>query len=129
MFIGGAYAHVLTNMLQGSLMIIVTLIVIGSGIAILLAEPTSLVDRLAAVDPALLLPVNPDGQLFNDRFSVYLAGFVIGAVLACQPHILTKALYVTSDAAVHRYLLVFGAVFFLFLMLASVGFLAHLVVP
>jgi sodium/pantothenate symporter len=128
-FIGGAYAHVLTNMLQGSLMIIVTLVVIGSGIAILLAEPTSLVDRLAAVDPALLLPVNPDGQLFNDRFSVYLAGFVIGAVLACQPHILTKALYVTSDAAVHRYLLVFAAVFFLFLLLASVGFLAHLVVP
>jgi Na+/proline symporter len=30
---------------------------------------------------------------------------------------------------VHRYLLVFAAVFFLFLLLASVGFLAHLVVP
>jgi len=128
-FIGGAYAHVLTNMLQGSLMILVTLVVIGSGIAIILAEPASVAERLAAADPDLLVPVNTGGQLFNDTFSVYVAGFVIGAVLACQPHILTKALYVKTDEAVHRYLLVFAVVFFLFLLLASVGFLAHLVVP
>jgi SSS family solute:Na+ symporter/sodium/pantothenate symporter len=128
-FIGGAYAHVLTNMLQGSLMILVTLVVIGSGVAIILAEPGSVAERLAAADPNLLVPVNTGGQLFNDTFSVYVAGFVIGAVLACQPHILTKALYVKTDEAVHRYLLVFAAVFFLFLLLASVGFLAHLVVP
>jgi len=128
-FIGGAYAHVLTNMLQGSLMILVTLVVIGSGIAIILAEPGSVAERLAAADPDLLVPVNAGGQLFNDTFSVYVAGFVIGAVLACQPHILTKALYVKTDEAVHRYLLVFAVVFFLFLLLASVGFLAHLVVP
>jgi SSS family solute:Na+ symporter/sodium/pantothenate symporter len=118
-FIGGAYAHVLTNMLQGSLMILVTLVVIGSGVAIILAEPGSVAERLAAADPNLLVPVNTGGQLFNDTFSV----------LACQPHILTKALYVKTDEAVHRYLLVFAAVFFLFLLLASVGFLAHLVVP
>jgi len=128
-FIGGAYAHVLTNLLQGSLMILVTLVVIGSGVAILLAEPGSVAERLTAADPDLLVPVNTGGQLFNDTFSVYVAGFVIGAVLACQPHILTKALYVKTDEAVHRYLLVFAAVFFLFLLLASVGFLAHLVVP
>jgi len=36
---------------------------------------------------------------------------------------------VKTDEAVHRYLLVFAVVFFLFLLLASVGFLAHLVVP
>ncbi len=128
-FIGGAYAHVLTNLLQGSLMILVTVLVIGSGIVIAVGDPVPLTERLMAVDPALLAPVNTGGRLFNDTFSIYVAGFVVGAVVACQPHILTKALYVTSDRAVHQYLLVFAVVFALFLLLASVGFFAHLVVP
>ena len=128
-FIGGTYAHVLTNMLQGSLMIGVTLLVLGTCLAIALAEPGGTIDKLSAIYPGLVALVNRDGALFNDVFSIYVAGFVVGAAVVCQPHILTKALYVKDDRDVRRYLLVFAVVFGLFQLLGAVGFFAHLVVP
>jgi len=128
-FIGGTYAHVLTNMLQGSLMIIVTLLVLGSCIWLALREPGSLVEALRAADPNLVAAVNAEGRLFNDVFSIYVAGFVVGAIIVCQPHILTKALYVKDDRDVKRYLIVFAVIFGLFQLLGSVGFFAHLAVP
>jgi Na+/proline symporter len=73
---------------------------------------------------------NPESKLFNDWFSTYVAGFCIGGALVCQPHILTKALYVKSDRAVRNYILVFSVVFFLFCLLLLAGFWAHgLVTP
>jgi len=128
-FIGGTYAHVLTNMLQGSLMILVTLLVLGSCIWVAMQQPGSTVDALRAVDPSLVAAVNSEGRLFNDVFSIYIAGFVVGAIIVCQPHILTKALYVKDDRDVKYYLIVFGVVFGLFQMLGLVGFFAHLEVP
>lgn len=128
-FIGGTYAHVFTNLLQGSLMILVTLLVLGSCAWIAVAQPGSFVDGLRQIDPNLIAAVNPEGRLFNDVFSIYVAGFIVGAVIVCQPHILTKALYVRDDRAVRRYLLVFALVFGLFQLLGSVGFFAHFVVP
>lgn len=128
-FIGGTYAHVLTNMLQGTLMIGVTILVLGACVSILSSDWLSIVDRLRDIDPKLLAPVNAEGALFNDVFSIYVAGFVVGAVVVCQPHILTKALYVKSDKEVRQYLLVFTVVFALFLLLVTVGFFAHLTVP
>lgn len=127
-FIGGTYAHVLTNLLQGSLMIGVAVVVLASCVWVVLQQDVSLIDTLANKDPNLLAAVNPEGRLFSDVFSIYVAGFVIGAVLACQPHILTKALYVQSDRDVRHYLMIFAVVFTLFAMLVSVGFVAHIVV-
>ncbi|MEM7611130.1 MAG: hypothetical protein AAF270_05600 [Pseudomonadota bacterium] len=128
-FIGGTYAHVLTNMLQGSLMIGVTLLVIASMVYVGWQQPGSVIDRITEADAGLLSLINPNATLFNDVFSSYIAGFIIGAVVVCQPHILTKALYVKSDREVRQYLIVFTVVFFLFLLLVTVGFFAHLVVP
>ncbi len=128
-FIGGTYAHVLTNMLQGSLMVLVTILVLGSCVWLALQEPGSVVDALRAKDPGLVAAVNPSGALFNDVFSIYVAGFVVGAIVVCQPHILTKALYVKDDRAVKHYLIVFAVIFLLFQMLALVGFFSHLAVP
>jgi sodium/pantothenate symporter len=127
-FVGGTYAHVFTNLLQGALMIGVALLVLASGVPLLYGEP-GLFEGLAAIDPNLLAPVNPDGALFNDVFSIYVAGFLVGSAITCQPHILTKALYVRSDRAVRDYLIVFTVIFVLFLLLVSVGFFAHMVVP
>ena len=128
-FIGGTYAHVLTNMLQGTLMIGVTIIVLGACVSIMSSDWFSIGDRLREIDPNLLTPVNARGALFNDVFSIYVAGFLVGAIVVCQPHILTKALYVKSDKEVRQYLLVFAVVFALFLLLVTVGFFAHLTVP
>lgn len=128
-FIGGTYAHVLTNLLQGSLMIIVALVVLASCIWVAYQQPGSTLDALRAIDVNLVAPINENGLLFNDFFSIYVAGFVIGAIIVCQPHILTKALYVKDDRAVKKYLIVFAVVFVLFQLLGTVGFFAHLVVP
>jgi sodium/pantothenate symporter len=128
-FIGGTYAHVLTNMLQGSLMIVVTLIVLASCVWVAYQQPGSTVEALRAIDANLVAPINENGKLFNDVFSIYISGFVVGAIIVCQPHILTKALYVKDDRAVKQFLFVFAIVFVLFQLLGTVGFFAHLVVP
>jgi len=128
-FIGGTYAHVLTNLLQGSLMIIVTLAVLASCLWVAWHQPGSTIEALRAIDANLVAPINENGKLFNDAFSIYVSGFVVGAIIVCQPHILTKALYVKDDRAVKQYLLVFAVVFVLFQLLGTVGFFAHLVVP
>ena len=128
-FIGGTYAHVLTNMLQGSLMIGVTLLVLAACVVIAFSEPGSTFERLRDIDPGLVALVNRDGALFNDVFSIYVAGIVVGVVVVCQPHIMTKALYVKDDRDVRSYLIVFAIVFTLFQLLGAVGFFAHLVVP
>jgi SSS family solute:Na+ symporter/sodium/pantothenate symporter len=128
-FVGGTYAHVLTNVLQGSLMIGVTILILAACVQLIFADSAPLIDRLQLSDPHLLEWVKSDGVLFNDWYSVFIAGFVVGAVIVCQPHILTKALYVKSDAEVHQYLIVFGIIFLLFQLLGSVGFFAHLAVP
>ena len=128
-FVGGTYAHVLTNLLQGSLMIIVTVLVLGSCAWVALQQPGSSIEALRAIDAGLVAPVNHSGRLFNDVYSIYVAGFVVGAILTCQPHILTKALYVKDDQDVKFYLVVFSIVFAMFMMLGLVGFAAHLIVP
>jgi sodium/pantothenate symporter len=128
-FIGGTYAHVLTNLLQGGLMIIVTLAVLASCVWVAWQQPGSTIEALRAIDANLVAPINEHGQLFNDAFSIYISGFVVGAIIVCQPHILTKALYVKDDRAVKQYLIVFAVVFVLFQLLGTVGFFAHLVVP
>jgi SSS family solute:Na+ symporter/sodium/pantothenate symporter len=128
-FIGGTNAHVLTNMLQGSLMIVVTILVLGSCAWVAMQQPVSVVESLRTIDANLVAAVNREGRLFNDVFSIYVAGFIVGAVVVCQPHILTKALYVKDDRAVRQYLGVFAVIFLLFQMLGLVGFFAHLAVP
>jgi len=128
-FIGGTYAHVLTNMLQGSLMILVTIVVLASCVWVALQQPGSTIDALRAIEPDLVAAVNSDGSLFNSFYSIYIAGFVVGAIVVCQPHILTKALYVKDDRDVKYYLVVFALVFTLFQMLGLVGFFTHLTVP
>ena len=125
---GGTYAHVFTNMLQGFLMIGVSLLIIYSGIKLMLTDG-SVWTTIQAENPNLTAWVNPDSRFYKDIFSTYIAGFFIGAALVCQPHILTKALYVKTDKAVRHYIIVFGVVFFLFTLLLLTGFWAHIAVP
>ena len=127
-FSGGTYAHVFTNMLQGSLMILVALILIGSGLTLFFNNP-SLIDQLRNQDASLTMWVNPNSNLFNNFYSVYPAGFIIGAALVCQPHILTKALYLNTDKQVRQYLTVGIIVLVLFFSLVVVGFYSRVVIP
>jgi SSS family solute:Na+ symporter/sodium/pantothenate symporter len=126
---GGTYAHVYTNMFQGFLMIVVSLLIVGSGFWLMFVDDPGLFARIYASKPHLLDIVNEQSRLFNSPFAVYISGFLIGAALVCQPHILTKALYVKQDRDVGRYIAVFAVVYILFTMLLLAGFWAISVVP
>jgi SSS family solute:Na+ symporter/sodium/pantothenate symporter len=126
--IGGTYAHVLTNLLQGGLMIIVSLIIVYTGIT-LMSDTPEFWNIIQNKNANLLSWVNPESNLYNDFFSVYVSGFLIGAALVCQPHILTKALYVEKSEDITRYLIVFAVVYMVFTMLLFAGFWALVSVP
>ncbi len=122
-FIGGTWAHAYTNTLQGVVMVVVAAVIVFSGLGELLDGGWA---RLAAINPHLVAAHNPTSPLYGSLFSVWISGFVVGFALVCQPHILTKALYVKSDRAVLRYLLVSTAVSVFFTALLLVGLYAHL---
>ncbi|MBB4079895.1 SSS family solute:Na+ symporter/sodium/pantothenate symporter [Lewinella aquimaris] len=126
--IGGTYAHVYTNMLQGFLMVGVTLLILGSGIVVMRDHP-DFWGGVAGAGENLLKAVNPGSRFYSDYFSTYVAGFCIGGALVCQPHILTKALYVKTNREVGSYIGIFSVVYLLFTLLLLTGFWARVAVP
>jgi sodium/pantothenate symporter len=42
--------------------------------------------------------VNPDSLLFRDYFEVLVANFLVGIAIILQPHIISKALYLRTEA-------------------------------
>ncbi len=128
-FLGGTYAHVYTNVFQGILMILASVAILWTGIELIMNNHNpGFWEQISQQDPNLLKLINPAGKLFNDFFSTYVAGFFIGAALVCQPHILTKALYVKTNKDVRNYIIVVGIILLLFLLLVSAGFFAHIAV-
>ncbi len=125
-FIGGAYAHAYTNTMQGIIMVVIAAIIVGSGIHYFAGGFGAVSDKLAAIDPNLVKATNPASPLYNSYFSVYVSGFVIGFALMCQPHIMTKALFVKSNRDVKRFLAVAIGVGVVFSGMLLVGIYARL---
>jgi len=122
-FAGGTFAHAYTNTLQGLMMLVVAVLLIGSGGHLL---GGGLLDRLAAIDPNLATVTNPASILFRNLFEVFGANLLIGLALSLQPHFLLKALYVKSDRDVNRYLTVTIAAGVLFNLVMLCGIFARI---
>ncbi len=113
--IGGASIHILTNSYQGIIMVVVALLLITSGPLFGHLSLSEIFDRLRQIDPLLVSATNPKSILFRDWFEVFVANFLVGVAIICQPHILSKALYLRSDKDVNYYLLtviIVGSLFF-----------------
>ncbi len=121
--VGGTYAHTYTNSVQGVMMLIVTL-AIGAKTLGILVEP-GFWSGLQASSPELLSAVNPQSDLFGSVFQVGVAGFVVGFAVVCQPHLLTKPLYLERDQDVRRYIQVTLGVTAFFFTLLLAGLAAH----
>ncbi|MDT0630132.1 sodium:solute symporter [Rubrivirga sp. S365] len=121
---GGASAHTLTNSVQAVIMIVVAVILIGSGIGLVVGEP-GLLARLAAIDPVLAAPVNPESLLFRSVFEVFVANFAVGVAVIVQPHVMSKALYLRDERDVNVYLGVGFAALVLFFSVLAVGLYAR----
>lgn len=126
---GGASAHTLSNSVQAVIMIVVAVLLVGSGLTYLDGGLGAFLERLRAVDPLLAQPTNPESYLFRDWFEVVVANFVIGLAVITQPHIISKALYLNSERDVNKYLLTGFVVMTLFFSVLSVGLFAHLALP
>jgi len=129
MMFGGANSMVYTNTVQASIMLLVAVLLIGSGYEHFAGGPAGFLERLRAIDPALAGIYNPDSPLFRDAFEVIFCTIVVGAAIACQPHIITKSLLLRDRRDVNVYLASGIVVQFVFFAVVIVGLYARLAAP
>jgi sodium/pantothenate symporter len=129
MMFGGANSMVYTNMVQALLMIVVAVLLLGSGVEHFKEGVNGFLDKLAAIDPMLAQPLNPGSYLFRDLFEVVFCQIVVGIAIVCQPHIITKSLLLKKDTDVNRYLVTGIVVEALFFLVVATGLYARLSFP
>ncbi|MBN1946940.1 MAG: hypothetical protein JW797_14800 [Bradymonadales bacterium] len=126
--LGGVNTHAYTNAVQAVVMLVVAVILLASGLPSLW-EGEGLFARLAASDPMLVRVVNPHSLYFRNLFEVFGANLLVGLALVCQPHVLSKSLYLKQDRDLRQYLLVAIATGTVFVMVMWVGLFARLELP
>jgi sodium/pantothenate symporter len=129
MMFGGANSMVYTNTVQALIMIVVAVILLGSGAEHFADGVGGLVAELRAIDPHLAGFYNTASPLFRDGFEVVFCTIVVGVAIVCQPHIITKSLLLKEERAVNRYLAAGIAVQVLFFLVVIVGIYARLEFP
>lgn len=130
MLAGGANSMVYTNSLQAVMMIVVAVLLLGSGADYFMATgQESIVARLSAIDPHLVKTFNESSPLFRDFFEVVVCNAIVGIAIVCQPHILTKSLLIKKDAQVNRFLMYSILLLVVFFSVVITGFYARLSFP
>lgn len=129
MMFGGANSMVYTNTIQAVIMVVVAIILLGSGLEYFADGWGGLLTQLSAIDPNLATLYNPASPLFRDAFEVVFCTLVVGVAIVCQPHIITKSLLLEEERDVNRYLVTGVAVQTLFFLVVFVGIYARLAFP
>jgi sodium/pantothenate symporter len=129
MMFGGANSMVYTNAVQAVLMVVVSFILLGSGYEHFSQGVHGFLDRLGAIDPALAAWTNPESFFYRDAFEIVVCQLVIGAAVVCQPHIITRALFLKTDRDVNIYLVVVSAVLVVLFLVVTTGLYARLEFP
>ncbi|HQN55747.1 MAG TPA: sodium:solute symporter [Saprospiraceae bacterium] len=129
MMFGGANALVYTNFVQAVLMLIVAVILIGSGYGYFEGGVGDYYDRLNTIDPMLTKAFNPTSPLFRDWFEVIFCNFVVGIAIVCQPHIITKSLLLRSEKDINKYLFYSVVVLIVFFSVVLAGFYGRMMFP
>lgn len=114
-FGGGVNVLLFSNTLQAIFMIVTAILFLISGPLLLGLNPATLFAELNKLDTNLVSITNPNSLLFRDFFEVFIANFLVGIAIICQPHIISKALYLKSEKDLNKYLLtvvIVGTLFF-----------------
>lgn len=122
--IGGANTSTYTNAVQAVIMLIVALILIGSGVP-LIFKGSGILAAIGNIDPQLTGWTNPSSLYFRNVFEVFVCNFLVGLAIVCQPHILAKSLMLKDDAQVKKYLVTAVAAGTVFLAVLVVGLYAR----
>ena len=129
MMFGGANSMVYTNLIQACIMIVVAIVLLGSGYEHFSNGVKGFFEKLSAIDPALAGTTNPKSPLFRDFFEIIVCQIVVGVAIVCQPHIITKSLLLKNAKDVNKYLMVGIVVELLFFLVVIVGLYARLRFP
>ncbi|MGE5399682.1 MAG: sodium/pantothenate symporter [Ignavibacteriales bacterium] len=129
MMFGGANSMVYTNTVQALLMLIVAVILLGSGYQHFSQGVHGFLDKLAAIDPKLVQTANESSFLFRDFFEIVIAQIIVGVAIVCQPHIITKSLLLKSDKGVNKYLFFAVITQMLFFWVVFTGLYARIEFP
>ena len=126
-FIGGFRAVVLTDTIQGTVMILGTIILLV-GTIYALGGVESAVNKLTEIDPALVTPYGPNGMLdfqFMASFWVLVCFGVVGL-----PHTAVRCMAFKDSKALHRGMLI-GTIVLSIIMLGMhlAGALGRAVIP
>ena len=128
MMIGGAATHAYTNSIQGIIMLIVALILIISGLP-LLWKDGGIFSKLAEIDANLMTVVNVKSLYFRNLFEVFFCNFLVGLAIVCQPHIVSKVLYLKNDKQIKPYLITAMIAGLVFSLVMITGFYAKITNP
>ena len=129
MMFGGANSLVYTNTIQAFVMLVVAVILLTSGLEHFRDGIQGFVDKLAAIDPVLVKSTNPASQLFRDYYEIIFAQIVIGVAVVCQPHIITKSLFLKEESDVNTFLVSAVIAQLLFFSVVFVGLYARIQFP
>jgi sodium/pantothenate symporter len=129
MMFGGANSLVYTNTLQAAIMLLVAIILLGSGWHYFAGGMDNFIARLAAIDSSLIETTNRDSFLFRDFTEIIFVQIIVGIAIVCQPHIITKSLLLKKESDVNRYLMIGVAAQMLFFAVVFAGFYARLSLP
>ena len=129
MMFGGANSMVYTNTIQAVIMLIVAVILLGSGYEHFKGGIDSFLLKLSTIDPALAKSPNPGSLLFRDYFEIIIAQIVVGIAVVCQPHIITKSLLLKNEKDVNRFLTTAIIAQAIFYSVIIVGLYARLSFP
>lgn len=129
MMFGGANSMVYTNMVQAILMVVVAVILLGSGYEHFSNGVFAFLDKLVAIDPELGDWKNGQSPLFRDFFEIVICQIIVGVAIVCQPHIITKSLLLKSESHVNKFLWVAVLTEILFFSVVLVGLYVRILNP
>jgi sodium/pantothenate symporter len=81
MMFGGANTMIYTNAVQAVLMLIVAVMMLGSGWQYFSTGVSGFWQQLAAIDPKLIVPFNSASPLFRDWFEVIFCNLFVGVAI------------------------------------------------
>jgi sodium/pantothenate symporter len=129
MMFGGANSMVYTNLIQALLKLCVAIILLTSGYEHFAGGVDAFFEKLSAISPELSTPFNGNSPLYRDFFEVVIAQIIVGVAIVCQPHILTRSLFLKNDKDVNKFLTVAIIVQAVFFLVVFAGLYARLHFP
>lgn len=128
LFLGGTYAHIYTNVVQGTLMCIVSITVVITGFFLFGNVFTEVPRMLSEVNPDLSAAFNPSDAAFAGPIAV--SGiFISNACWSLNPQLMNKVQYLKTNRDLRKFILFAGFCLFVGGMVVVGGMYSRLLLP